>query len=119
MNALEQYRANAVTTQTPGKLIVMLYEGAIRFLQEALAAMDAGQFAEKGRCLAKAKDILHELNLSLDVEAGGEIANNLRRLYLFMIRNLTEAHAHNDDAKIQEVLELLRDLNEGWKAVTV
>jgi flagellar protein FliS len=52
------------------------------------------------------------------VESGGQIAENLRRLYGFMIRHLTQAHAQNDGAKIREVAELLRDLNAGWKAVT-
>ena len=118
MNGLDQYRSNAVATQTPGKLIVMLYEGAIRFLQQALEAQEAGQPAEKGRCIVKAKDILHELNLSLDVESGGEVAANLRRLYGFLIRHLAEAHVRNDAGKIREAIELLRDLNEGWKAIS-
>jgi flagellar secretion chaperone FliS len=118
MNGLDQYRNNVVTTQTPGTLIVMLYEGAIRFLEQSLVALEARQPAEKGRCVVKAIDILEELNLSLDVESGGQIAENLRRLYGFMIRHLTQAHAQNDGAKIREVVELLRDLNEGWKAVT-
>jgi len=118
MNAVEAYRDHAITTQTRGRLIVLLYSGAIKFLRLALQEMDAGRQAEKGLYIGKAQAILMELNTSLDLTSGGEIATNLRNLYHFMDRHLTEANLHRDSEKIRQVVSCLEDLNESWKAIT-
>jgi len=118
MKGLETYRENAVTTQSKGRLIVMLYEGAIKFLKLAIAELKAGNHEAKSKYLNKAEDIIHELNAVLDMEAGGEVATNLRSLYMFMIRHLHEANIQQDPGKIEEVIKLLEELNQGWKAIT-
>lgn len=118
MKGIETYQENAVTTQTRGKLIVMLYDGAIKFLKLAIKEIEAGNAEEKGKYISKAIDIIFELNTVLNTEAGGEIAMNLRKLYLFMGRHLTEANAKQDIGKIEEVIKLLEDLNQSWKAIT-
>jgi flagellar protein FliS len=97
---------------------VLLYEGAIRFLKKALQELGEDGVAEKGVYVGKAIDIIDELNYSLDMEVGGDMAMNLRRLYLFMTRHLNEAHVRNDPQRIREVIALLEDLNQGWKAAT-
>jgi len=119
MDGTTAYRENAITTGSPGRLIVLLYEGAVRFLRKALEHMQAGQLAEAVQCIGRAKDIIQELNVSLDMEAGGEISKNLRSLYAFMIRHLAQADAKRDPQMIREVIKLLEDLNEGWKAICV
>ena len=73
---------------------------------------------EKGKYIAKAQDIINELNAVLDMEAGGEIATNLRQLYLFMVKQLSEANTQKDPRMIREVISLMEELNQGWKAIT-
>lgn len=118
MKGIETYQEAAVTTQSKGKLVVMLYDGAIKFLKLAIKEIGAGNPEEKSKYLSKAIDILFELNAVLDMEAGGEVAMNLRSLYLFMGRHLTEANTKQDTQKIEEVIKLLEELNKGWKAIT-
>ena len=118
MKGVETYQETAVTTQNKGKLVVMLYEGAIKFLKMAIREIEAKNPEAKGMYISKAIDILFELNTVLDMEAGGEMATNLRRLYLFMGRHLTEANTKQDIGKIEEVIKLLEELNQGWKAIS-
>jgi flagellar secretion chaperone FliS len=117
MGAIEAYQNNAVTTQSRGGLIVLLYDGAIKSLRQAIIALEDGKFAAKGECVAKATEIIIELSSVLDMQAGGEIAADLRRLYDFMIDHLTQAHIKNDPKMISEVIALLDDINQGWKAI--
>jgi len=114
MKGIETYQETAVTTQTKGKLIVMLYEGAIKFLKLAIKEIEAGNAEEKGRYISRAIDIIFELNTVLDMDAGGEVATNLRKLYLFM----GEANTKQDIGKIEEVIKLLEELNQSWKTIT-
>ncbi|MHC4075679.1 MAG: flagellar export chaperone FliS [Planctomycetota bacterium] len=118
MKGVETYQETSVTTQNKGKIVVMLYDGAIKFLKMAIKEIEAGNAEEKGKYISKAIDILFELNAVLDTEAGGEVAENLRKLYLFMGRHLTEANTEQDIGKINEVIKLLEELNQGWKVIT-
>jgi flagellar protein FliS len=118
MNAINAYRENAVATQTRGRLVVLLYDGAVKYLKQALKELEAGHLAAKGEYINKAVAILNELDSCLDVETGGDVAQNLRSLYQFMIRHLGEANLHRDPRRIQDVIDCLRSLNEGWKSVT-
>ncbi len=117
MKGVETYQETAVTTQNKGKLVVMLYEGAIKFLKMAIKEIEAKNPEAKGRHISKAIDILFELNTVLDMEAGGEVSTNLRKLYLFMGRHLTQANTEQDTGKIEEVIKLLEELNQSWKAI--
>jgi len=117
MRAIETYRNNRITTQSRGGLIVMLYDGAIKALQRAIAAIGDGDIPLKGEQIGKATDIIIELNSVLDMDAGGEIAQDLRRLYEFMIAHLTEANFQNDQKMLGEVIALLDDLNQSWRAI--
>jgi flagellar protein FliS len=117
MNGFAAYQDTAVTTQSKGRLIVLLYEGAIKFLKLAIKELEAQDFAEKGRYINRAQDIINELNAVLDVDAGGEIATNLRSLYTFMNTRLSEANSKRDPEMIREVINLLEELNQSWKAI--
>ncbi|MDP6546655.1 MAG: flagellar export chaperone FliS [Phycisphaerae bacterium] len=117
MGAIDAYQNNAITTQSRGGLIVMLYDGAIKALRQAITALEDGNPASKGECIGKATDIIIELSSVLDMKGGGEIATDLRRLYDFMISHLTQAHIKNDPKMIGEVIALLEDINQGWKAI--
>lgn len=118
MNGLGAYQQAAVGTQSRGRLIVMLYDGAIKFLKLAVRELEAQNYEAKGQYINRAQDIINELNAVLDMEAGGEIAENLRKLYVFMGRRLSQANAKRDPQMIQEVIGLLNELNQSWKAIT-
>ncbi|NLH15487.1 MAG: flagellar export chaperone FliS [Phycisphaerae bacterium] len=118
MNVANLYQQTAVTTQNRGRLIVLLYDGAIKFLRQAVVNLQANDFQAKGRNIRKAQDIILELNTVLDMENGGEIASNLRSLYNFMNRHLTQATIKNDPDLIQDVIRILETLNQSWKSIT-
>ena len=118
MKGLETYQEVAITTQSRGRLVVMLYDGAIKFLKLAINELNAGNMDEKWVYIRKAMDIIDELNAVLDMEAGGEVATNLRNLYLFMTRHLNTANINKDPQMINEVIKLLEELNQGWKAIS-
>ena len=117
MNGLEAYQDAAVTTQSKGRLIVLLYDGAIKFMKLAIKELEAGNFEAKGQYIGRAQGIISELNVILDTEAGGEIAVNLRKLYCFMNNRLSEANTKREPQKIREVINLMEELNKSWKAI--
>jgi flagellar protein FliS len=117
MNGIAAYRDNAIATQTRGRLIVLLYDGAIKFLKLAVEQLEAGNYDEKGRFIARAQDVINELNAVLDMDAGGEIAENLRKLYCFMSRHLSEANTKCDAQMIRDVITMMEELNESWKTI--
>ena len=118
MNGITAYQDNAVTTQSKGRLIVMLYDGAIKFLRLAIREIENNNYEAKGRYINKAIDIINELNAVLDMDAGGEIAGNLRKLYIFMINRLSQANLQSDPQLIRDVIKLMVELNQNWKAIT-
>jgi flagellar protein FliS len=95
--ATRSYEQANYFTADPLRLVLMCYEGAISHLKLARESYLAKDYATKGRALLKAMDIIHELNASLDMQKGGEIAANLRSLYLFMTKALTEADLKRPD----------------------
>lgn len=117
MSGTSVYEETAVMTQNRGRLVVMLYEGAIKHLHQAIKAIEQNDSEQKGKLICKAQDIIFELNTVLDMEAGGEIADNLRKLYNFMWQHLGKANLKCDSRMVGEVIDLLVELNEGWKAI--
>jgi flagellar protein FliS len=96
----------------------MLYDGAIKFLKLAIRELQAEDYAAKGQYINRAQDIINELNAVLDMEAGGEVSENLRKLYIFMGRHLSQANTQRDPQMIQEVIDMLEELNQSWRAIT-
>jgi flagellar protein FliS len=117
MKGIKAYQDAAVTTQSKGRLIVLLYDGAIKFMKLAIKELEAQNHEAKGRYVSRAQDIINELNAVLDLDAGGEMAANLRKLYCFMNRRLSEANTKRDPQIIREVITLMEELNESWKAI--
>ncbi len=114
---IQAYKTNAITTQSGGKLVVMLYEGAVRFLHQAIDALEKKDYVEKGRLINRAIDIVTELNTVLNMEAGGEVAQNLRKLYNFMLVHLVEANSKKDPDRIRQVIQILENLLQGWRQI--
>ena len=117
MNGVAAYQDAAVTTQSKGRLIVLLNDGAIKFMKLAIEELEAGNHEAKGRYIIRTQDIINELNAVLDMDAGGEIATNLRKLYLFMDHRLSEANTKRDPQMIREVITLMEELNRSWKVI--
>jgi flagellar protein FliS len=107
-----------VIAASPHKLILMLFEGARAALSSALLHMRNGEITPKGEAISKAIAIISSgLQASLDVEAGGELAQQLHALYDYMSRRLVQANLHNTPEYIEEVARLLGELNEAWEAI--
>lgn len=121
MNGLQAYqRVNTQTSITdadPHKLIQLLYNGAIERINMAKARVQAKDYEGKGKLLNKAIEIIGGLRSFLDFEKGGDLAVRLEGLYDYMERTLLEASARNDVAKLDEVLDLLRSIKEGWDGI--
>ncbi len=118
MDQVSIYKETSVTTQSKGRLVVMLYDGAIKFMKLAINGLEVGDYEAKSRYINKALDIVNELNAVLNIQQGGEIAANLRKLYLFMSNRLAEASIKRDPQMIREVISLMEELNQGWRAIT-
>ena len=123
MNAYEPvnaYKEIQIKTANQIRLIVMLYDGAIRHLNLALDALAEGhrRYDEVNSHVIAAQDILSELTASLDFEKGGVLAKNLFSLYSFMNRRLLEANLNKDAAPIAEVKKHLGELRESWDEIS-
>lgn len=103
-----------VTPTAAIRLVVMLYEGAIGALEAALEAIDKDDAEERSTTIDMARDIISRLYLALDVENGGEIANNLGSLYGYMLNRLRQANLANDPRPLREIIGLLYHLHLSW-----
>jgi flagellar secretion chaperone FliS len=113
------YTESSILTAPPERLVVMLYDGAIRFLKQAAVAQRGGQHQMFLDRLRRGEAIIDELNVTLDMSQGGEVAARLRSIYLFCKRHLVEAHLKRDASHIDEVVRLLTDLRESWQQLAV
>lgn len=116
-NPYKKYQKTQITTASRERILLMLYEGAIRFTRQAKTAMEARKIAEKGTYISKATAILSELMATLDFKAGGELAADLENLYIFMIDKLIEGNIHNNTECLTHVEKLLTTLYQAWKDV--
>jgi flagellar secretion chaperone FliS len=116
-NLRQQYREVHLASSSPEETVVMLYDGAIRFLKQASIEVEEENIAAKVCLLEKVQKIVEHLQSCLDMRQGGEIAENLQRLYGYMLVRLTEANLYNDTAKLEEVRSLLATLREGWASI--
>lgn len=114
----QSYRQVALQTASPGQLILMLYEGVIGFLGRALAGFQCDEPNEFHQTvnnnLLRAQAILQELNGILNLEAGGEFADRMRGLYLYLDRRLQESNLRKEPTGIQEVLSRVTVLRDAW-----
>lgn len=118
--AAQAYQRNAVMTASPEKIVLMLYDAAIRHLEQSRAALSnpsTTHSAQVGVSLGKALAIIGELRTALDHEKGGEIAENLDALYGFAIDRVTEANLRRTPEHIEPTISVMRTLKEGWDAI--
>ena len=114
--AQQAYRDSAILTAPPERLVVMLYDGANRFLIQGATAMRDGNLTVMNDRLRRAEAIITELRATLDLSQGA-VAANLESIYSFCQRLLLEARLKQDPEKIEHVGKLLRELRDAWDKV--
>jgi len=117
-NPYNQYKQTQIETANQGKLIVMLYDGAIKFLTIALDNMTPRKYDVVNNNIIKAQDIITELTLSLNMDAGGEISQNLFNLYMYFKKRLLEANVNKDPEIVKHTIKLLKDLRDAWEQIS-
>lgn len=110
-----QYKQMAIKTANRGQILIMLYEAAIQHVKKASAAIKEGNVSAKGMHIGKIHDIVSELTATLDHKVGGKIAEDLERLYNFIIEQLLKANVENSTEALQTVEKLLTTLLDGWR----
>lgn len=108
------YRENQVQTASRGQLLLMAYDGMLRFLADGRRAMQDGRYEAQGTCLNKAQALMQELQLALDHSINPQLASNLDRLYRYMSDRLMHANINDDLAAVDEVARMLAELREAW-----
>jgi flagellar protein FliS len=115
--APQAYRDQSVLTAPPEQLVLMLYDGARRFLHQGAVTMREGDLERCNDRLQKAEAIIDELLNTLDMSAG-QIAENLQSLYFYFKRELLQARLQRQPEKIEQVSSLLGEIRDGWAQMT-
>lgn len=112
-NPYSKVKENAIFTATPEELTLMLYEGALKFANQAVIYIEKKDFYNANIRIQKVKDILRELKYTLDMKY--EISNQLAQMYDYILKRLTDANLKKDLEIMEEVISLLRQLRDMWK----
>ncbi|MDD3593790.1 MAG: flagellar export chaperone FliS [Candidatus Gastranaerophilales bacterium] len=112
---IKQYKQNSVLTASPETVLIMLYDGAINFLNRAKVSMDNREIEETHNNIVKAQRIITEFMNTLDMKNGGEVAENLFRLYDYLSHRLIQANVKKDSSMLDEVIAHLRELKQTWE----
>ena len=114
-NPYQQYRSTRVETASRVDLVVMLYQGVVRFTRAAIEATERGDVKAAHRGFTRAQDIVAELIATLDHDRGGDVAKQLLALYDYAFRRLVEANCKKDPAPGLEVIRMFRELGTAWQ----
>lgn len=115
--AARAYLETQVTTTSQGQVLIMLYDGAIKFLNQAKERMEAKDYAGKGKLISSAIDVINELASSLNPEKGGDLAANLSELYFYCNKRLFMANSRMDPAGIDEVVKILSGIRSAYAQI--
>ena len=113
----EAYRRTEVQSSSPLELVVMLYDGAIKFTLEARQAIDTRDVRARTTAVSRALAIVAELQNTLNMQEGGDVARELDRLYAYMNTRLLDVTGRADAKAADEVVGLLRTLRESWSQI--
>lgn len=114
LSPLNQYQNTQVSTSSPEKILLMLYDGAINFTKIALEKLQKGDVGGKGLYIGKAQAIVAELMNTLNHEVGGDISNRLEQLYIYIIDEYIEANLKNSPKALENTLKILTTLRDTW-----
>jgi len=110
-----KYKQTSITTANRGQILIMLYEAAIRNIKKAKLHIEEKNIEGKSKALGKVHDIINELISSLDFKIGGKIAEDLERLYGFMIEQIMKANMENKTEYLIPIEKILEDLLFAWR----
>jgi|SRR5690554_278013 len=113
-NPYKRYRQTQVETANPLDLIIMMYDGAVKFLNQAKTAMEEKQIEQAHNLIQRVHRIIEELNFSLNMEAGGEVAANLRQFYNYIDAELSRANMRKSPQLIDGIIRLLTEMKGSW-----
>jgi flagellar protein FliS len=113
-SAQQQYLRTRVMTATPEQLQMMLYDGAIRFSEQAKAALEARDYERSYNMISRVQKILTELSCTMKRDVAPELCDKLSALYSYLYKRLIEANVQHSVAAVDETLELLRYQRETW-----
>ena len=116
-NPFSTYQSVQVTTTDRGRLLVMLFEGAIKFFKQSIQGIEENDVGTFCRYLSKAQAIIAELMNTLDADKGGQIAKDLEKLYEFVLFYSTEANLHRDPKKLQKCIDLINPVYIAFKEI--
>lgn len=117
LNPYQKYQENKIEGSSQGEMIILLYEGCIRFINEALVFIEKNNIQEAHNKIIKAQRIINELMVTLDFEAGGEIAQNLYNLYDFIMNELIKANIKKEKDGLYNSIEVMQELLDAWRIV--
>ncbi|WP_374017802.1 flagellar export chaperone FliS [Paenibacillus thiaminolyticus] len=120
MNSIAGYQAyqkNKYETASPHRLILMLYSGAIKYLKQTNSALEAEDYSSAHEYNLKVQDILFELISSLNEREGGEMASNLKQLYLYMIDQLVQSNINKSVEPLGEIYGMLESIKDAWETI--
>ncbi|WP_084813417.1 flagellar export chaperone FliS [Desulfogranum japonicum] len=109
-----QYLANTIYSASPEQLMLMLYDGAVRFLTQGIQAIEANQIDKRAYYINKASAIISEFAATLDHDQNAEVAESLDALYSYMLNRLQQGNLRNDTQPLEEVKNMLSDLRNTW-----
>jgi flagellar protein FliS len=115
---INAYRQTEVQSRSPLELVVMLYDGALRFMRDARTAFDQRDIRKRGEAISRTMAIIDELQNTLDMKAGGDIAVSLDQLYTFVRERLLDASMRQDPAPVDEAIKVMTNLRDGWSEVS-
>ena len=114
---LQTYKNNEVNTASKVKLVIMMYDGAIRFLNECIKKVEENDIAGRGIYLMKVQKIIGELHESINKTRGGEVASSLENAYNLITTKLTHANIDGDIEQIEQTITILEGLREAWNKI--
>ncbi len=108
------YQASAIETASPEQLTLMCYDGALRFIRRARVAAERDDLGRLSESVGRAQAVINELNVTLNMEDGGEIARNLREIYLFVNRHLSVCAMRKDVDGFDRAISMIGGLRDAW-----
>lgn len=116
-NPYQKYKNTSILSASKEQILLMLYEGAIKFTKLAIVAAENKNIAERGKNIMRAYDIILELQVSLDHKVGGDLPKQLDQLYTYVLDQYTKANMYGDITGLQGAVKVLENLYDGWKQV--
>ncbi len=115
---INAYRQTEVQSRSPLELVVMLYDGALRFMREAKAGFEQRDIRKRAEAVSRTMAIIDQLQNTLDMKAGGDIAKSLDQLYTFVRDRMLQASMHQDSKPVDDAIAVMSNLRDAWGEIS-